>query len=160
MVAEAVGLEVACPRCGVAFVARPDAAEPPLVRPSDPPVVRPRPNRPTPLVWELPDAPAPDVERTPPSGGLIALALLPFGIPLLWLLASAVAAREVVWSFAVPVAIAVGASGLGSGSGPSFWLKFWTNRSRPSGFWSGSISTTTLDRMSSTTGFPREASRW
>lgn len=119
--AEAVGLEVACPRCPATFVARPepDAAEPPLVRRADPgrvPVVRPRTELPRPIVWEAPEPVAPVVERVPPSGGLIALALLPFGIPLLWLLASAVTQREVVMSFAVPVAVAVCASGLALGT--------------------------------------------
>ncbi len=118
--ADAVGLEVACPRCAAAFVARPEASpdDPPVVRTADParvPVVRPRPKPPTAVVWELPEPAAPEVELTPPTGGLIALALLPFGIPLLWLLLSAAALREVVLSFAVPVAVAVGVSGLGFG---------------------------------------------
>jgi len=117
--AEAVGLEVVCPRCGVAFVARLESApdDPPVVRRTGParvPVVRPRVT--TPINWDAPPTPTePEVERTPPTGGLIALALLPFGIPLLWLLASVVVNRPVVMSFAVPVAVAVGVSGLGFG---------------------------------------------
>jgi hypothetical protein len=132
VMAEAVGLQVACPRCGVAFVAVPDAspADPPLVRPADParvPVVRPRPKPPTPLVWEVPEPAEPEVERTPPTGGLIALSLLPFGIPLLWLLAAAVTQREVLMSFAVPVALAVGVSGLGLGTA---YVTRWSVSSR------------------------------
>lgn len=126
--AEAVGWEVACPRCPATFVARPDgdgdaAAEPPLVHRADPgrvPVVRARPNRPQPdrprpIVWDEPAPVVPDVERAPATGGLLALSLIPFGIPLLWLLASVVTQREVVFSFAVPVAVAVGAAGLAFG---------------------------------------------
>lgn len=121
--AEAVGWEVACPRCPATFVARLEgegSAEPPLVHRADPgrvPVVRPRAARPQaertrPIVWDAPVPVVPDVERIPPTGGLLALTLIPFGIPLLWLLASVVTQREVVMSFAVPVALAVGASGL------------------------------------------------
>lgn len=122
VLSEAVGLEVACPRCGVAFVARPEvpAEEPPVVRraaSSGVPVVRPPAPAPTPIRWDLAEQPdPPEVERIPPTGGLIALALLPFSIPLFWLLASSVTQREVVWSFAVPVALAVGVSGLGFGT--------------------------------------------
>jgi len=117
--AEAVGLEVVCPRCAVTFVARPESApdDPPFVRRTDPtqvPVVHPRTTKP--INWDAPPAPPePEVERIPPTGGLIAIALLPFGIPLLWLLASAVINRPVVMSFAVPVALAVGVTGLGFG---------------------------------------------
>jgi len=116
---EAVGLEVVCPRCAVTFVARPEVPpdDPPVVRRTDParvPVVRPRQAKP--INWDAPPAPPePDAERTPPTGGLVALALLPFGIPLLWLLASALVPRPVVLSFAVPVAVAVGVTGLGFG---------------------------------------------
>jgi hypothetical protein len=57
--------------------------------------------------------PLPDEdEAINPTAPLIGLALLPFGIPLLWLVAPLLSGVESVFSFAVPVAVAVGVAGL------------------------------------------------
>jgi hypothetical protein len=54
------------------------------------------------------------------------LALLSWGIPAGWLLAPFLTGREAVFSFAAPVAIAVGLTGLGLGLA---WTK-WSSRTR------------------------------
>ena len=46
---------------------------------------------------------------------LIAVALLPLGVPLLWLTASLLAGKQPVFSFVAPVAMALGAGGLCAG---------------------------------------------
>jgi hypothetical protein len=57
----------------------------------------------------------------PPADGLtpslVGLALLPFGIPLLWLLGPPLTGKVPIFSFAAPVAVAVGLAGLGVGIG-------------------------------------------
>ncbi len=92
----AVGRTVACPTCGATFRATPL----PL-----PPVARPLAD-PEPLV--------PDVGL---DGVLLGLALLPVGIPLLWLIARVALRAEPVFSAAAPLAVGVGVSGLALGVG-------------------------------------------
>jgi hypothetical protein len=119
----AVGLTVGCPRCGRPFVAAAEP-EPPEPEPAAPP---PAPRRRGPLApppepddVEPPEPAAPpeedhDPHRDPPGGPasvLVGLALLPFGIPILWLIAPAVVGREPVVSAATPAALAVAAAAL------------------------------------------------
>ncbi len=118
----ALGLVVACPRCHHQFVAAevqsaPPAPKPRVIRtgpafPTDNiPVVHRRPNPST--RPEHPDE-IPTVHPPQSGGGPIALALLPVGVPLLWLILSlTVWASE--FSFMAPVAIALGTVGLGLG---------------------------------------------
>jgi hypothetical protein len=122
---EAVGLLVACPRCSSPFVAVEESPPPPPPRrpdrpaapPTDRPVRRRRPRaEPVPPPTVAPD-PDPFDPHAPPPGGLplsvmIGLALLPFVVPLLWLLAPLVLGQDPVLSPAAPVALAVAASAL------------------------------------------------
>ncbi len=121
----ALGLVVACPRCQFQFVAvELTTAARPVPRPS-PQVARPAPVFPTadiPVVHRVPKpvsrAEHPDEVPTvhPPQsgGGPIALALLPVGVPLLWLILSLTVGPS-EFSFVAPVAIALGTVGLGMG---------------------------------------------
>ena len=94
--AAAVGRTVACPNCGDTFRAAP-LPPPPVARPlADP----------EPLV---PDAGL--------DGVLLGLALLPVGIPLLWLVARFALRAEPVFSAAAPLAVGLGVSGLAVGVG-------------------------------------------
>ncbi len=92
----AVGRVVACPNCGERFTATP---LPP------PPVV----------------APVTDPDPLPPADGLtgvlLGLALLPLGVPLLWLVGRLTLAAEPVFSFAAPLAVGLGMAGLAVGVG-------------------------------------------
>jgi hypothetical protein len=119
----ALGLVVACPRCQHQFVAVEWQSAPPrrVVRPllavpaDDIPVVHRR-TRPAPIPTPRPEHPdeIPTVHPPQAGGGPIALALLPLGVPLLWLILSlAVGPSE--FSFMAPVAIALGTVGLGFG---------------------------------------------
>ncbi len=126
--ATALGLVVACPWCASQFVAVdwcPPSPPPPVVvrakpsLPDDIPVVRPLAR--TPSVAEHPDD-IPTVHPPQAGGGPVALALLPVGVPLLWLFLSLVA-RPSAFSFMAPVAIAAGTVGLGVGLA---CLRRWT----------------------------------
>ncbi len=118
--AESLGLLVACPRCGNQFVAESDDE---LIILPDTPVatVHPRRRSDTPRS----PLPAPDDHPHPhhagPNGLLISVALLPLGIPLLWLLVTVVTGRETVLSYAAPLAIAVGICGLCGGIALTHW---------------------------------------
>src|SRR5262249_19856974 len=119
--ATALGLTVGCPRCGEPFVALEEAE---LVAPGPRQLVGPR--RlidPLPAYADRPHGPADqsaaenqdhDPHRNPPGGlpvsVLIGLALLPFAIPILWLIASVVVGQPPMLSPAAPVALAVAAS--------------------------------------------------
>lgn len=118
----ALGLVVACPRCQHQFTAV--ALAPPLPPPppratrpapafpdDDVPVVQPRPRHT--LQAEHPDE-IPTVHPPQTGGGPIALALLPLGVPLLWLILTLVA-QPSEFSFMAPLAIALGNVGLGLG---------------------------------------------
>jgi len=120
---EAIGLLVVCPRCNGPFLAVEEAPVAP------PPAPRPR-RRPEPApAGGRPARPRRSAEPVTPPGGhpghdapphadpgrlpvsvLIGLALLPFAIPILWLIAPAVVGQEPMLSWAVPVALAVSAS--------------------------------------------------
>ena len=115
---ESLGLLVACPRCGNPFVAESDDE---LIILPDAPVatVHPRRRTDTPRL-PLPDDP-PHPHHVGPNGPLISVALLPLGIPLLWLLVSAATGRETVLSYAAPLAIAVGICGLCAGIALTHW---------------------------------------
>lgn len=113
----ALGLMVACPRCPHQFAA--EAEQQIILVPDVPiPTVHPRrriePSRPTPIHEEHP-------VHTGPNGFLISVALLPLGIPLVWLLVGALTGRETVLSFAAPLAIAVGVCGLCAGIAMTHW---------------------------------------
>jgi hypothetical protein len=117
---ESLGLLVACPRCGNQFVAESDEE---LIILPDAPVATVHPRRrsdtPRPPLPEPDDHPHP--HHAGPNGLLISVALLPLGIPLLWLLVSAVTGRETVLSYAAPLAIAVGICGLCAGIALTHW---------------------------------------
>ncbi len=114
----ALGLLVACPRCPHQFAAH---AEEELVLRPDPPIPTVHPRRRS----EAARPPVPPTDDPVPHAGpnafLVSVALLPYGVPLLWLLARAITGREVVPSFAAPVAIAVGACGLCVGIALTHW---------------------------------------
>lgn len=133
--ADAIGQMVGCPRCQTPFVAEEDIpVVQPLNRPAAPapplpavPLAPPRRRRrPRPLDDEplpsaaAPGAEVPDPEHDPharpvaglPVSVLVGLALLPFGIPLLWRVAPLLTGHEAALSMAVPVALAVAASAL------------------------------------------------
>ncbi len=100
----AVGATVACPHCARSFTAR--AAALPVPRPGPAPV-GPR---------DDDTSPTDDDDRLSHGGGsrsvLVGLSLVPFAIPLVWLLLPVVIAARPIFSFALPTAIALGVSGL------------------------------------------------
>ena len=126
----ALGLVVACPRCQHQFVAvaLTPASPPPPVRPlrvvprDDIPVVHrlPRPSPPR----DEDDIPTVHPQQT--TGGPFAVALLPVGVPLLWLVLS-VTVGSSEFSFVAAVAIAAGTSGLGLGLAS---IRRWSARLR------------------------------
>ncbi|WP_088253880.1 hypothetical protein [Fimbriiglobus ruber] len=126
--AEALGRVVACPHCQQTFAAEPDpafapglsaVAAPPRAATKNPPRarrVRARAGA-IPVVGTASGHRAEPVPHHGPPAVLIALVLVPLGIPLLWLVAPAFTGKEPVFSFAAPVALALGLSGLGLGIG-------------------------------------------
>jgi hypothetical protein len=140
--AEAVGHMVGCPWCQTPFVAEEDIpVVQPIFRPSprptaapERPVSPPRRRRPRPLLEDedepapqpttaepaRPNADPPDMEHDPharpvaglPVSVLVGLALVPFGIPLLWRVAPILIGQGAALSMAVPVSLAIAASAL------------------------------------------------
>jgi hypothetical protein len=132
--AEALGLTVRCPRCDASFIAVEEIDTHPLPgrAPRNPtlPVPEPRPERSRrrrERVGERdrdhrrrrepdhsPDHHDHDPHREPPgtlpASVLIGLALLPFAIPIFWLIAPAVVGKAPAMSIATPSALAVSAS--------------------------------------------------
>jgi hypothetical protein len=130
--ADALGQMVACPRCQVPFIAAEEVI--PTVQPkarsqatsAASPAThtrrRRRPSREKPVdVQPLPEEPKiPDPEHDPhlppvaglPVSVLVGLALLPFGIPLLWWAAPIITGKDATLSLAVPVSLAIAASAL------------------------------------------------
>jgi hypothetical protein len=123
----ALGLAVLCPRCEETFTAVEEAeflapapprprAEP--ARPATELRPRPEPEAPPLPTWSEPDLeePGPDDDAHPesqaglPATVLIGLALLPFVIPILWLVGPALFGESPVLSLATPIALAVAAS--------------------------------------------------
>ena len=124
---DAIGFTVACPRCSQPFTADPEPSAPtrqvPVVarRSTIPnvPVVRPsftqqsnELDEPAPLVHPDFDEHAEPQPAATPNGVVFALAMLPLAIPLLWLAATQLGARRPEFSFALPVAIGLGVSGV------------------------------------------------
>ncbi len=125
--AAALGLTVQCPRCDVAFVAVEEAevvvptrpSRNPTLTPPEPPRPRRRPLRYEPEPEQV-DEPKPSEDYDPhrhpagplPASVLIGLALLPFAIPVLWLLGPVLIGEPPVLSVATAVALAVAASAL------------------------------------------------
>jgi hypothetical protein len=134
--ADALGQMVACPRCQLPFIAAEEII--PTIQPKSrsrttsanrsaaanpvaPPRRRPQRAR-TLSEQELPgDEPkVPDPEHDPhlppvaglPVSVLVGLALLPFGIPLLWWAAPVVTGKDATLSLAVPISLAIAASTL------------------------------------------------
>lgn len=123
----AVAHTVQCPLCARTFTANPEGSAPtvrsakpvprPIARPAKAPIPTVYPARllgasgqlRTPTDADLHD---PDAPKTGPTSVLIGLALLPFGIPLFWLLAPILTGKETIFSFGLPIAIAVGISGV------------------------------------------------
>lgn len=131
--ADDLGRTVACPHCGRPFAASADpgiapAVVPPPAAPRETPTVRPRRGWNPPAAAEpprLPEvAPSEDLsaddlapDDAVPSGTVFGLALLAWGIPMLWLLLPAITGRDPIFSFAAPVALAVSVCGLCVGVG-------------------------------------------
>lgn len=113
--AEALGQTVACPHCARPFTAAPEPViSPPQARRSiQPPTPSPFVDDDIPTVH--PTHHAANAPTASPSPGLIGLVLVPFGIPLLWLMGPLLTGKSPVFSFAAPVALAIGLSGLGLG---------------------------------------------
>lgn len=132
VVPEAVGQTVACPRCAGQFLAIEEAVPIPVSKPvpkaaSTP---RPRPLRRTEVASTAPRRRAvepvtpPNAQHGPdghphidpvttlPLSVMIGLALLPFAIPMVWLIAPFAFGQPPMLSLAAPVALAVSASAL------------------------------------------------
>jgi hypothetical protein len=94
--------EVACPGCRERFLAEPAELEVPTVYPSQ--------RRPDEDDFgnDL-DASA---EHKGPANVLFGLALLPFVIPLLWILGPTLTGKEAIFTFTLPMAIAIASTGL------------------------------------------------
>jgi hypothetical protein len=120
---EAFGQMVRCPRCENQFVAVPEAELVVPGKPSRNPTLPAFPS--SPIEQELPPLPrydeptsSPEHDHDPnhryygplPASVLIALALLPFGIPIIWCIAPVLSGQQPLLSIAVPLAIAVSAS--------------------------------------------------
>ena len=124
---DVIGLTVACPRCTQPFVADPEPSSPP---PRVPVVARRSTIPNVPVVGQSSrqqtlesDEPAPlvhpdfddaaEAQQPPtPHGVVFALAMLPLAIPLLWLAATQLGVRRPEFSFALPVAMGLGVSGV------------------------------------------------
>jgi hypothetical protein len=104
---EAVGRAVACPFCGDEFVAIPEVR---AVRPL--PVV--------PVAKRSPVRAEIDPEATLETGEgipfLVGLALLPLGVPIVWVLLMSGGRFEPIFTATVPIALGLGATGLGIGA--------------------------------------------
>lgn len=111
----AVGQYVACPSCQRPFSAVPE----PLDEDPDPPrrevpTVYPAKKRAIPVVRPTAEDDY-DPDAADADGGksvLFGLALLPFVIPLLWILGPTLTGKEAIFTFALPMAIAVSSAGL------------------------------------------------
>ena len=114
--ASAIGQSVACPNCRRPFAATvEELPEPPPTR-RNVPVVYPA-KKPIPVVHPAPGWDEYEIpEEAEPLHGsrsvLFGLALLPFVIPLLWILGPLITGKEAIFTFALPMAIAVSSSGL------------------------------------------------
>jgi hypothetical protein len=132
--AEALGLTVRCPRCDSTFTAVEEAEvvqpasvprnpilpapEPVAERPRERRRRRPEPDRRGESERRREPSLAPEPDHDPyriphgplPASVLIGLALLPFAIPILWLVAPAITGMEPAMSIATPSALAVSAS--------------------------------------------------
>lgn len=135
--ATALGLLVACPRCqhqflAVALVTSAPPARPALPRDDIPTVYRsnrrppPAPSRATARPARLDEFDVPTVHPQRTVGGPIAIALLPVGVPLLWLVLK-LAVGDSYFSFVAAVAIAAGTVGLGLGLA---FIKRWSAKLR------------------------------
>ena len=117
---EAVGLLVVCPNCNDPFLAIEEApaVAPPPPRSSARPVSRGEfRNRAAPPPRRRKSAEPVEPHDPPHAVGLpvsvlVGLALLPFAIPLLWMIAPLMMGQEAVLSLAAPTALAVAASAL------------------------------------------------
>jgi hypothetical protein len=129
---DAIGQMVACPRCDAPFVAveeaqvvSPGPRAPAAERPVSARPVAPRRRRPPPEERDEPQPPPEpaepvhDPEHDPhhvptklPVSVNVGLALLPFGIPLLWLVTPLLTGQKAALSLAVPVSLAVAAAAL------------------------------------------------
>ncbi|HET6575897.1 MAG TPA: hypothetical protein VFG68_20005 [Fimbriiglobus sp.] len=124
--ADALGRLVACPHCGRPFPATPDGELSTPTTSLSPkgggrggPTVARRARPAVPAVAPPEDDSAAlgldGHAHHGPATGLVGLALLPLGIPLLWLVGPALTGIEPIFSFAAPVALAAGLCGLGFG---------------------------------------------
>ena len=115
--AEALGGLVQCPHCDSEYT----AVDVPTVQVQ----VQPQPTAVVPTVYRHPAAAAPDTSTAIPSY-LAALALIPLGIPLLWLLLTLVAPAS-AFSFATPVVVALSITVLAFGLAA---VRIWSGSSR------------------------------
>ncbi|QEL20252.1 ABC transporter permease [Limnoglobus roseus] len=115
--ASAVGQYVSCPNCSRPFSAvaeelpedpKPSRRNVPVVYPvkKSVPVVHPAPG------WDEYEIPADPEPPHGPRSVLFGLALLPFVIPLLWILGPLITGKDAIFTFALPMAIAASATGL------------------------------------------------
>ncbi len=98
----AIGFEVACPHCRERFPAEPVELDVPMVYPAKPGVAD----------DDFDGYPGNDEVRGGPKNVLFGLALLPFVIPLLWILGPTLTGKEAIFTFTLPMAIAIASTGL------------------------------------------------
>lgn len=98
----AVGHQVACPGCRRPFVAVPETLEVPVVFPPSGSADR----------NDSDDYPDRDDDRDGHKSVLFGLALLPFVIPLLWILGPTLTGKEAIFTFVLPMSIAIASTGL------------------------------------------------
>lgn len=101
-----LGRRVVCQTCGAEFVAAVAPAQPVF----DDTLIVPSADDPYDPGHDLPPA----TSLTP---ALLGLALLPLGIPILWVAGLVLTGKQPIFSFATPVAVALGLCGLGVGVG-------------------------------------------
>ena len=119
---DSIGSIVDCPHCDRPFPANPIVEPAPL-----PNIVRAREIDPSERF--IPTVHPPEVRGPTETGfapSIVALLILPWAIPLFWLIGPMVTGHSPVFSFAAPVAIALCASGLGFGIGLAHGWKFAT----------------------------------
>ena len=108
-----LGSPVACPFCDLVFDALPEVSVRQQVEAPIVPVARKRT-----VDISSPDESQPDITDTAPSDSvpfLIGLALLPLALPIVWVILISTGAWEPLFTAGVPIAIGIGATGLGIG---------------------------------------------
>lgn len=102
----AIGSDVVCPSCREQFPAVPVPLNVPTVYPASYTATRPNTDS------EFDGYPLDQDDPGGPKNVLFGLALLPFIIPLLWILGPTLTGKDPIFTFALPMAIATAATGL------------------------------------------------